>query len=75
MRLPALVLGLTIATASASAAPAPWVEVKSAHFTVVTDAGDKAGLNIRERGRGTSMRCAPGLQPVMPPSSNLAMWG
>ncbi len=29
--------------ASAAAAPPPWLEVKSAHFTVITDAGEKAG--------------------------------
>jgi tetratricopeptide (TPR) repeat protein len=43
MRHLALALCLMIAAASAAAAPAPWVEVKSAHFTVITDAGDKAG--------------------------------
>jgi tetratricopeptide (TPR) repeat protein len=29
--------------AGATAAPAPWFEVKSAHFTVITDAGEKGG--------------------------------
>jgi hypothetical protein len=42
MRHPALVLGLTITAASATAAPAPWIEVKSGHFTVISDAGEKA---------------------------------
>lgn len=42
MRHPALVLGLMITAASATAAPAPWIEVKSAHFTVISDAGEKA---------------------------------
>ena len=43
MRHFALVLGLRRVVASATAAPPPWLEVKSAHFTVVTDAGEKAG--------------------------------
>jgi hypothetical protein len=38
------VLGLTIVSASVGAAPAPWVEVKSAHFTVITDAGEACPL-------------------------------
>ena len=42
MRHPALVLGLMITAESAIAAPAPWIEVKSAHFTVISDAGEKA---------------------------------
>jgi len=32
-----------LAAASAGAAPPPWLEVKSAHFTVVTNSGEKAG--------------------------------
>jgi len=43
MRRPALVLCAMLAAVSAAAAPAPWVEVKSAHFTVATDAGEKSG--------------------------------
>jgi tetratricopeptide (TPR) repeat protein len=43
MRHPALALCTMLAAVSATAAPAPWLEVKSAHFTVVTDAGEKSG--------------------------------
>ena len=43
MRHLALVLCLMIGAASATAAPPPWIEVKSTHFTVITDAGDKSG--------------------------------
>jgi tetratricopeptide (TPR) repeat protein len=39
----ALAVAALLLAASAEAAPPPWVEVKSAHFTVVTNAGDKAG--------------------------------
>jgi hypothetical protein len=40
----ALLTGLT--QPLAHAAPAPWVEVSSPHFTVVTDAGEKEGRRI-----------------------------
>ena len=43
MRNSTLVLWVMLAAASATAAPASWFEVKSAHFTVVTDAGEKSG--------------------------------
>src|SRR6266571_2841760 len=46
-RSPMRKLGSTLcallAAASAGAAPPPWLEVKSAHFTVVTNSGEKAG--------------------------------
>jgi len=44
-----LLLGVLATAAVASgalAAPPPWVEVKSPHFTVVTNAGDKAGRKV-----------------------------
>ncbi|HEU0104569.1 MAG TPA: hypothetical protein VFT38_00255, partial [Vicinamibacteria bacterium] len=40
----AALAGVVLAAAStAAAAPPPWLEVKSAHFSVVTDAGEKSG--------------------------------
>jgi tetratricopeptide (TPR) repeat protein len=43
MRTLALAAGTVVVAAAASAAPAPWSEVRSSHFTVITNAGDKAG--------------------------------
>lgn len=43
MRAPALTPTLLLAASVAAAAPPPWIEVKSPHFTVVTNAGEKAG--------------------------------
>src|SRR5689334_13978332 len=43
MRTFVVALYVTALAHAAAAAPAPWVEVKSAHFTVVTDAGEKSG--------------------------------
>lgn len=40
---------LLLSAISASAAEPPWLEVHSAHFTVVTDAGDKRGREIALR--------------------------
>jgi hypothetical protein len=42
MRHAALVLCVMIAASPAAAAPPPWIEVKSAHFMVISDAGEKA---------------------------------
>jgi tetratricopeptide (TPR) repeat protein len=43
MRHWALAAAAVLAAAPAAAAPTPWLEVKSAHFTVITDAGEKDG--------------------------------
>ena len=43
MRTLALTVAAVLVAAGLGAAPSPWVEVKSAHFTVVTNSGDKAG--------------------------------
>ena len=43
MRVLALVLSAVLLATGLDAAPSPWVEVKSAHFTVITNSGDKAG--------------------------------
>jgi TPR repeat protein len=39
-------LATTVFASGALAAPAPWVEVKSPHFTVVTNSGEKAGRKV-----------------------------
>jgi tetratricopeptide (TPR) repeat protein len=43
-----LVLGTAVALSAvtAGAAPAPWLEIKSGHFTVVTNAGEKSGRKV-----------------------------
>jgi TPR repeat protein len=43
MRVWITAAGAAWLTASALAAPSPWLEIKSDHFTVFTNAGDKAG--------------------------------
>jgi len=43
MRKLVLALFAAIASAGLEAAPAPWLEVKSPHFTVITNAGEKQG--------------------------------
>ncbi len=49
-RLPALLLAIALLTGlvqpSAQAAPAPWIEVSSPHFSVVTDAGEREGRRV-----------------------------
>jgi hypothetical protein len=41
-----LTFGLMFWAASARAAPPPWLEVKSPHFTVVTNASEKTGRRL-----------------------------
>src|SRR5262245_11076164 len=41
--LTSLILGRALLASAAGAAEAPWVEVQSPHFAVVTNAGDKTG--------------------------------
>ena len=43
MRILALSLSVGLLSAHVGAAPSPWVEVKSGHFTVITNSGEKAG--------------------------------
>ncbi len=43
MRTLALTVSAVLLASGLGAAPPPWVEVKSAHFTVITNSGDKAG--------------------------------
>jgi hypothetical protein len=43
MRVLALVLSAVLLATGLDAAPLPWLEVKSGHFTVITNSGDGAG--------------------------------
>ena len=45
----ALLLGLALRPTSAPAAEPPWLQINSAHFTVITDAGDKKGREVALR--------------------------
>jgi hypothetical protein len=49
--LPAILLGvfLSASTPAPAAEPSPWLEIRSAHFTVITDAGDKKGKEVALR--------------------------
>lgn len=63
MSRPALCLcALLVAAGERSAAPSSWVEVRSGHFTVFTDAGEKAGRRAAwqfEQIRGALLRMWP----------------
>jgi len=47
--LPAMLLGVLLSTSSPAAEQSPWLEIHSAHFTVITDAGDKRGREVALR--------------------------
>ena len=47
--LPAMVLGIFLSPVASAAEPSPWLEIHSAHFTVITDAGDKRGREVALR--------------------------
>src|SRR5580700_5920439 len=49
--VPAILLGavLSTSTPAPAAEPSPWLEIRSAHFTVITDAGDKKGKEVALR--------------------------
>ncbi len=42
-------LGILLSTSAPAAEQSPWLEIHSAHFTVVTDAGDKKGREVALR--------------------------
>ncbi len=43
MRILSLTVSVALVAGGAAGAPAPWLEVKSGHFTVITNSGEKAG--------------------------------
>src|SRR5258708_4974834 len=47
--LPAMLLGILLCTSAPAAEQSPWLEIHSAHFTVITDAGDKKGREVALR--------------------------
>jgi tetratricopeptide (TPR) repeat protein len=47
--LSAILLGVLLCTSAPAAEQSPWIEIHSAHFTVITDAGDKKGREVALR--------------------------
>jgi len=47
--LPAMLLGILLSTYAPAAEPSPWLEIHSAHYTVITDAGEKKGKEVALR--------------------------
>ncbi len=45
----AAMLGVLLSPAAPAAEPSPWLEVRSTHYTVITDAGDKKGREVALR--------------------------
>ncbi len=44
-----ILLGFFLLMTASAAEPSPWLEIHSAHFTVITDAGDKKGREVALR--------------------------
>src|SRR5260370_5176297 len=51
-------LGILLSTSAPAAEQSPWLEIHSAHFTVVTDAGDKKGREVALRFEQMRAVCA-----------------
>src|SRR5580658_4988258 len=47
--LPAMLLGVLLSTSAPAAEPSPWLEIHSAHYRVITDAGEKKGKEVALR--------------------------
>jgi hypothetical protein len=47
--LPAVTLAVLLTTSAPAAEQSPWREIHSAHYTVITDAGDKKGIEVALR--------------------------
>jgi tetratricopeptide (TPR) repeat protein len=47
--LSTMLLGVVLAAPAPAAEPSPWLEIHSAHFTVITDAGEKKGKEVALR--------------------------
>jgi hypothetical protein len=47
--LPAMLLGVLLSTSLQAAEQSPWLEIHSAHYTVITDAGEKKGKEVAVR--------------------------
>lgn len=47
--LPALLLGLLLCSSAPAAEPSPWLEIHSAHYTIITDTGEKKGREVALR--------------------------
>src|SRR5258708_38772236 len=46
---PMALLSILLSANAPAAEPSPWLEIHSAHFTVITDAGDKKGREVALR--------------------------
>ncbi len=47
--LPAILVCLLFSTSAPAADPSPWREIHSTHYTVITDAGEKKGIEVALR--------------------------
>jgi tetratricopeptide (TPR) repeat protein len=47
--LPAMLLSILLAGSASAAEQSPWREIHSSHYTVITDAGDKKGMEVAVR--------------------------
>jgi tetratricopeptide (TPR) repeat protein len=47
--LPAMLVGIVLSTAVFAAEQSPWREIHSPHYTVITDAGEKKGMEVALR--------------------------
>ena len=45
--LPTMLLGMVLAASAPAAEQSPWREIHSTHYTVITDAGEKKGIESR----------------------------
>jgi tetratricopeptide (TPR) repeat protein len=47
--LPAMLLGVVLSNSAPASEPSPWLEIHSAHYSVITDAGEKKGKEVALR--------------------------
>ncbi len=47
--LPAMLLGVVLSTSAPGSEQSPWLEIRSAHYAVITDAGEKKGKEVALR--------------------------
>jgi tetratricopeptide (TPR) repeat protein len=47
--LHAMLLGVLLSAGAVASEPPPWLEIRSAHYTVITDAGEKKGKEVALR--------------------------
>jgi tetratricopeptide (TPR) repeat protein len=47
--LPAMLLGVVLSSSAPASEPSSWLEIRSTHYTVITDAGEKRGKEVALR--------------------------